>query len=46
MELGCAPGLIAFRVWLYDHVDAETEAQKRVDYWTPEEIVRWIGSPR
>lgn len=46
MEKGCAVGLIDFRLWLYDHVDAETEAQKRVDYWTPEEIAAWIADPR
>jgi hypothetical protein len=42
LELGCASGLAAFRVWLYDHVDDATEAQKRHDYYTPDEIRDWV----
>lgn len=41
LEQGCAVGLSAYRSWLYDHVDAETEQQKRIDYYTPEEIEAW-----
>ena len=43
LERGCATGLKAYRLWLYDRVDDETEAQKRRDYYTPEEIDAWEG---
>lgn len=42
LQLGCADGLIAFREWLYDHVTPEVEAEKRVNYYTPEEIEAWV----
>ena len=44
LALGCGPGLIEFRRWLYDHVDAETVEQKRRDYYTPEEIEAWMAN--
>lgn len=44
LELGCGRGLIQFREWLYDHVTDEVEAQKRVDYFTPEEIEAWMAA--
>ncbi len=43
LERGCGPGLIAFREFLYDHVSDEVEAQKRHDYYTPEEIEAWMA---
>jgi len=33
-----------FREWLYAHVIAEVEAQKRIDYYTPEEIEAWMAA--
>lgn len=42
LEAGCAHGLIEYREWLYGQVSAEVEAQKRVDYYTPEEIEAWL----
>lgn len=42
LELGCGEGLILYREWLYDRVTPEVEAQKRIDYYTPEEIGSWI----
>ncbi|MCB9680322.1 MAG: hypothetical protein H6733_02545 [Alphaproteobacteria bacterium] len=41
LELGCGDGLSAYRVWLYDHVDADTRAAKERDYYTPDEIAAW-----
>lgn len=35
-DYGC--GLKAYRVWLYNHVPAEKLAEKRRDYFSPEEI--------
>lgn len=46
LELGCGEGLAAYRTWLYDHVDPETAAQKRLDYYTPEEIAAWEEASR
>lgn len=43
LEKGCAAGLVAYREWLYGVVDPETEAQKRHDYYTPEEIRAWVS---
>jgi hypothetical protein len=43
LALGCGEGLSAYRTWLYDHVDEETAAQKRLDYYTPEEIDAWMA---
>jgi hypothetical protein len=42
LEAGCGQGLIDFRLWLYDHVDAETLLEKQRDYYTPEEIAAWM----
>jgi hypothetical protein len=44
LELGCGTGLIAYRQWLYGVVDDETEAAKRRDYYTPEEIEAWMAA--
>ena len=44
LELGCGEGLILFREWLYAHVTPEVEAQKRIDYYTPEEIEAWMAA--
>jgi hypothetical protein len=44
LEAGCGRGLIAFREWLYAHVDAETLAEKQRDYYTPEEIEAWMAA--
>jgi|GEM_PF-1535575 len=46
LEKGCGLGLIAYREWLYSVVDAETEAEKRRDYYTPEEIQAWMAANR
>ena len=43
LEAGCASGLKAYREWLYQQVDAETEANKRRDYYTPDEIDAWVA---
>lgn len=43
LEAGCADGLKAYRVWLYEQIDAEAEAAKRRDYYTPEEIDVWVA---
>jgi hypothetical protein len=43
LRLGCGEGLIAYRQWLYRQLDAQTVAQKRRDYYTPEEIEAWIA---
>lgn len=42
LERGVGRGLRDFRRWLYDHVDDETREAKRRDYFTPEEIERWL----
>lgn len=39
---GYGLGLKAYRLWLYDHVDAETEREKRATYYTPEEIDAYL----
>ncbi len=44
LEAGCGEGLKAYRLWLYEQVDADTEAQKRLDYYTPEEIDAWMAA--
>jgi len=44
LQLGCGEGLIEFREWLYEVVTDEVEAQKRVDYYTPEEIREWMDA--
>ena len=43
MERGCADGLSRMREWIYAHVDPETEAIKRREYYTPEEIADWVS---
>ena len=40
---GCATGLKAYREWLYEQLDAETAAEKRRDYYTPDEIDAWVA---
>ena len=35
---GYGSGLKAYRAWLYNHVPAEKLAEKRRDYFSPEEI--------
>jgi hypothetical protein len=44
LEKGCGTGLIEYREWLYAAVDDETEAEKRRDYYTPEEIQAWLDA--
>ena len=44
LEAGCGEGLKAYRLWLYGQVDAGTEAEKRRDYYTPEEIEAWMAA--
>ncbi len=44
LEAGCGPGLIAYREWLYDHISEEDAAQKRIDYYTSEEISAWMAA--
>lgn len=44
LERGCATGLKAYREWLYEQIDAEAEAAKRRDYYTPEEIDAWVAA--
>jgi hypothetical protein len=44
LEQGYARGLKAYRLWIYDHVDDATEAEKRATYYTPEEIDAWIAA--
>jgi hypothetical protein len=43
MVRGCATGLKAYREWLYEQLDAEAEAAKRRDYYTPDEIDAWVA---
>lgn len=43
LELGCGEYLSGYRTWLYAHVSEEVAAQKRHDYYTPEEIDAWIA---
>ena len=38
---GCAAGLAAMREWIYLHASAEVLAEKRRNYYTPEEISAW-----
>ena len=42
LERGYGCGLIEYRRWLYAHVSPATEAAKRRDYLTPEEIGAWL----
>jgi len=44
LQLGCGEGLIEFREWLYDVVTDEVEAEKRVNYYTPDEIRAWMDA--
>ena len=41
---GCGEGLSAMRTWIYDHASAEVEAEKRRNYYSPEEIDAWIAT--
>ena len=41
LRAGCGAGLSAYRTWLYGQVDDAVEAEKRRDYYTPEEIAAW-----
>jgi hypothetical protein len=43
LELGCAEGLKAYRVWLYERLTDEALAAKRATYYTPEEIDAWVA---
>lgn len=43
LERGCADGLSAMRTWIYAHVDPEVEAEKRRNYYSPEEIAAWVA---
>lgn len=38
IERGYGEGLIAYREWLYQNVSAKSLAEKKRDYYTPEEI--------
>ena len=42
LERGYGCGLIEYRRWLYAHVSRGTEAAKRRNYLTPEEIEAWL----
>jgi hypothetical protein len=44
LALGCAEGLKAYRVWLYDHIPADDLENKQEDYFTPEEIDAWVAA--
>ncbi len=41
---GCADGLSAMRTWIYDHSTEEVEAEKRRNYYSPEEIQAWVAA--
>src|SRR5262245_45562900 len=38
IALGYGPGLEIYRTWLYRNIPRDTEAEKKRDYYTPEEI--------
>jgi hypothetical protein len=42
LERGYGCGLIEYRRWLYAHVSPATEAAKRRNYLTPDEIEEWM----
>lgn len=41
---GCGEGLIAYREWLYAQLTPEQIEQKKVTYYTPEEIEAWTAA--
>ncbi len=41
---GCADGLSAMRTWIYAHASEEVEAEKRRNYYSPEEIEAWVAA--
>lgn len=43
LDRGCAEGLSTLRTWIYAHVDGDVEAEKKKDYYTPEEIEAWVA---
>jgi hypothetical protein len=43
LEAGFGRGLAAYRTWLYAHVDAATEKEKRATYYTPAEIEAYLA---
>ncbi len=43
MWLGCADGLIDYRVWLYDNIPADSVEDKQRSYFTPEQIREWVA---
>lgn len=44
LSRGCAEGLSAMRTWIYDHASEEVEAEKRRNYYSPEEITEWVAA--
>ena len=44
LERGCAAGLRAYREWLYGQLEPADAADKRRDYYTPEEIDAWVAA--
>lgn len=42
LEQGCANGLKAYWDWLYPRLSEEDAAQKRMNYYTSEEIDQWV----
>jgi len=46
LQVGCGPGLIEYREWLYARIDDETRAEKERDYYTPDEIEAWMSANR
>ncbi|MFT6817913.1 MAG: hypothetical protein ACJATT_001724 [Myxococcota bacterium] len=43
MWLGCAEGLIDYRLWLYDNIPADAVEDKERTYFTPDEIREWVA---
>jgi hypothetical protein len=41
LERGCGEGLAEMRAWIYAHAGEEIEAEKRRNYYSPEEIAAW-----
>ncbi len=42
--LGCADGLIDYRVWLYDNIPADAVEDKERTYFTPDQIREWVAA--
>ena len=40
---GCAAGLAAMRVWIYEHVEGDVLVEKERNYYTPDEIAAWLS---